>query len=110
MVVGHSSGHRVNPKYIKVHFPFKSDFVNSVPFAEKKVKSEITFGFSYKKSPFIKSSFELRTLGVVNLFIKRAKTVNIKITIKSTFFLTVMIKQLCNGLPIMPRRLEKYNI
>ena len=28
---------------------------------------------------------------------------------KSTFFLTVMIKQLCNGLLIMPRRLEKYN-
>ena len=33
----------------------------------------------------------------------------IKITIKSTFFLTVMIKQLCNGLLIMPRKLEKYN-
>ena len=62
-----------------------------------------------KKSPFIKSSFELRTLGVVNLFINRAKTVTMKSIIKSTLFLTVIIKQLCNGLLIMPRRLKKCN-
>ena len=63
----------------------------------------------FKKSPFIKSSFVLRTLGVVNLFINRAKTVTMKIIIKSTLFLTVITKQLCNGLLIMPRRLKKCN-
>ena len=38
-----------------------------------------------------------------------AKTVTMKIIIKSTLFLTVITKQLCNGLLIMPRRLKKCN-
>ena len=40
-MVGHSSGHLVNPKYINVHLPIKSDLFNSTSFAEKNVKSDI---------------------------------------------------------------------
>ena len=80
----------MNPKYIRVHFPFKSNLLNSSPFAEIKVNSDIGFGFSNKKSPFIRSSFVLRARGVVNLFMKRVKTVRINIAIINMFFLMVI--------------------
>jgi hypothetical protein len=48
MVVGHSSGHLVKPKYINVHLPIRSDLVNSMSLADRKVKSDICLGLSNK--------------------------------------------------------------
>ena len=59
-------------------------------FEEKKVKSEISFGASYKKRPFINNSFVLKTLGEVNLLINKVNTAKININISKIFFLTVI--------------------
>ena len=54
----------------------------------------ICFGVSKRKRPLIKSSFSLKTLGDVNLLMKRARTVKIKTRIISIFFLIVIRPQL----------------
>ena len=40
IAIGHSSGQRVNPKYIKVHLPIRSSWLMVLLFAVTKVKSE----------------------------------------------------------------------
>lgn len=92
MVVGHSSGHLVNPKYISVHLPIKSDLVMLLPSEEKNSKSDISFGVSNKNKPFINNSSLDNVLGVVSLLINRLNTVTIKTKIISKFLFTAFIE------------------
>jgi len=63
---------------------------NSSPFSLKKLKLDISFGLSNKKSPLIRSSFVLNTLGVVNLLMNNVKTTKINIAIINRFFFIVI--------------------
>jgi hypothetical protein len=92
MVVGHSSGQLVNPKYINVHLPIKSDFVMLLLLEEKNSKSDISFGVSNKNRPFINNSSLDYVLGVVSLLMNRLNTVTIKTKIIIKFLFTAFIE------------------
>ena len=68
------------------------------------MKSDIFFGSSNIKRPLTKSSFVLRTLGVVSLLINNVRTAAIKTAIKRIFFLMVIGSLLSNGLLTMLKK------
>ena len=93
MVVGHSSGHFVKPKYIIVHLPMRSFFVNAFCLDEKNSKSDICFGSLNRNRPLTSNSSSESVLGVVSLLINKPRTVIMKIAISSKFLFIPFMRQ-----------------